>query len=159
MHHAALATMMPRVAAVALPAIQMSENLKAPLLAVVEALVKRSGCVSDLLQRRAAFCHPFSPQLQTLDRITRPVCTCTRRETIRTHLGLIAQRLLKRRPVLLLIGRQLESGLERGNTRICHCAAILLTHMPAMMCTRAAVAALLRIHERTAGKRKYRHTG
>ena len=72
----------------------------------------------------------------------------------------VAQRLLERRPVLCLIGRQLETGLERSDACVGECRHILrarpivLLRSAARRVPAGSTETLLRIDDRRAGNRK-----
>src|SRR5262249_62428527 len=91
----------------ALPAAEPGEHHKAMLLRLVEALVERASCISELLQTSSALAHHIGAQVKPLNRIFRAVCIGTRRKALRALLGEIAQRGLDRRPKFLLVGRGL----------------------------------------------------
>src|SRR5258708_3072689 len=99
------------------------------LLALVEALVERLRRVSELLQTCSAYGHRVGTLAQPRDRIRpgllRVVATATRLaasgallHAVATVLGKIADRGFHRRPVLLLFGGELQSGLEAGDASI-----------------------------------------
>jgi hypothetical protein len=91
---------------------------------LVEGLVERVGCVSDLLQRRRRGGHGIGPLAQACHRIVwlLPVLCITglvrihpRIGAVDPHLGKIPHRGFDRRPQLFLIGRELDTGMDRGN--------------------------------------------
>src|SRR5215468_9313632 len=104
------AVVLPHVSAIAAPALPVAEpgeHYKAMLLRLVEALVERASCISELLQTSSALAHHIGAQVKPLNRIFRAVCIGTRRKALRALLGEIAQRGLDRRPKFLLVGREL----------------------------------------------------
>src|SRR5262245_3550831 len=104
------AVVLPHVSAIAappLPVAEPGEHHKAMLLRLVEALVERASCISELLQTSSALAHHIGAQVKPLNRIFRAVCIGTRRKALRALLGEIAQRGLDRRPKFLLVGREL----------------------------------------------------
>jgi len=91
------------------------------LLAVVQGLVERVGRVRDLLQRHRRGCHVVGALAQARHRIRRLLRILLR---LRVHprIGAIDPQLceiphrgLDRRPQFVLIGRELQAGLDRGN--------------------------------------------
>src|SRR4051812_1184541 len=82
------------------------------LLAVVKARVERLGSGRELVERGAALLHRLGAQLQTLDRIGRAIGAGARGEAFGALLGEIAQRAFHHRPILLLLGRELETGVN-----------------------------------------------
>src|SRR5215471_6125315 len=116
------------------------QHEEALLLAVIKTLIKRAGGVGELLERGAACRHIGRCTLHSLDRVD-VLCWLRGGRLIASRLTLIfrarvvasleplahplgaefrhiAVSLLERRPVLLLISRQLQPGLERGHARI-----------------------------------------
>src|SRR5262245_27597883 len=135
---------------------QAIENREAALLTVVEALVERVGGVGEFLQRRAGIGHGCGALTQPLDRIVAGLGVAHRAHAVEPQLAVVARGLLEGRPVLLLIRRQGEPGLERGEPRLAeraHVVAVELLTLPAVEAAASAVetasaikaAALLRI--------------
>src|SRR5262245_37250118 len=105
------------VAVLALGA-ETGEHDETTLLAVVETLVERTCRISELLERGGALTHGIGAHVQPLDRILRPVTAGARGVPLRALLSQLAQRALNRRPILFLLSRQLQPGMQRGNARI-----------------------------------------
>src|SRR5262249_7978846 len=104
------------------------QHREALLLRIVEALVKRRRRIGEVLQRRAAGRHRVGATLQALDRIRRRLrllLVARRHAALDAHLGHVAQRLLERRPVLLLIGVAAQSGMQRSDAGIRHSADVV----------------------------------
>src|ERR1700735_1729883 len=137
------------------------QHLEAIFLRVVETHVERRAGVGDALERGAALGHGVGALRQAIERRARSLRLLargfTRLPALGTQLRHVAQRLLESRPVLGLVGRELETGLERGNARIGQCSPVFGTQMMmAVLEARAAIAlwtvpTLLRIHNRRAG--------
>src|SRR5262249_31927038 len=108
------------------------QHRKTPLLAVVEALVERSRCVGIALERRTAVGQGLRLPLRPLHRIARAIpAVADRIQPLSPLRGEFAVGLLEGWPEHLLIGRQLESGMERGQARIEKSGAILGARLPA----------------------------
>ena len=129
----------PRAAPAMMPA-HPGQHRQPPLLAVVEALVERIGCIGDLLQAGRGFSHPVRAVAQTGHRIAGLVGGLVAGRVLGallipfgaprvtfagagigqgdTLLGEIAHRALDRRPHLFLIGGQFEFGLHGRDLRI-----------------------------------------
>src|SRR5262245_19850966 len=147
---------------VAPEARQAIENREAALLTVVEALVQGVGGVGQFLQRRTGIGHGCGALTQALDRIVAGRRVAHRTHTVEPQLAVVARRLLEGRPVLLLVRRQGEPGLERSQPRLAeraHVIAVELLTLLAVETAAAAVetasavkaAALLRVDQRGAG--------
>src|SRR6185503_9684308 len=109
-----------------IPAAHAQQHGETVLLALVEALVERLRGVGELLQTRRPRGHRVGTLAQAPDRIRagplRIVATARvaagghavgpRLHALGAILGEIADRRLDRRPVLLLLGGELEPGLE-----------------------------------------------
>ncbi len=102
------------------------------LLAVVEALVERARRLGELLEPGGALTHGLGAQVHALDRVRGTVGIGARRETLGALPGEIAQRALDRRPELLLLGGELEAGMQPGDTRIAEGADVLGAHARVM---------------------------
>src|SRR5947209_6753345 len=113
---------LPVMARAALPAAHADQHGEAVLLAFVEALVERLRGVGELLQAGGACGHGVGALAQPRDRVRsrllRIVATAARfaaggplLHAVAAGLGEIADRGFHRRPVLLLLGGELQSGL------------------------------------------------
>src|SRR5262245_10050504 len=111
-------TMMAAAPVAVLAGAKTRKHDKTTLLAVVEAFVERTCRVSELLERGGALPHGIGAHVQPLDRILRPVAAGPRGVPLRALLRQLAQSALNRRPILFLLGRQLQPGTQRGNARI-----------------------------------------
>src|SRR5262245_45253255 len=105
--------------------LEASEHREAALLAVVEALVERTRGIGDLLEPGRALAHCVGTQIQAFDRVLRAVGIGARRETLGALLGKVTQRVLDRRPELLLLGIELEARMQRGDARVAEGADVL----------------------------------
>jgi hypothetical protein len=148
--HAALTTEMSSAKA--------REYDEAVLLGLIQAFVERAGGVRDLLERGAALRERIRPYRKPLDRILRTIGAGARGEAFRALLGKIAQRAFDGRPVLLLLSREFESGMQCRNARVAKRSDVLRTWSPAR---REIVVAgtLLRVSKRSAGDRKRSQAG
>ena len=106
-------------------AAHAQQHAETALLAVVEALVERLGGIGELLQRRPRARPGRRRRAQPLDgvgpglRRSRLARASRRgRHAVGTLLGEFADRGLDRRPVLLLLGGELQPGLERRDARV-----------------------------------------
>src|SRR5262249_37869582 len=110
-HRAAIAPAVvphvPAIAAPTLPVAEPGEHHEAMLLRLVEALVKGTGCVSELFQTSSALAHHLGARVKAIDRIFRSVGVGARCKALRALLGEIAQRGLDRGPKFLLVGGEL----------------------------------------------------
>src|SRR6185437_6014507 len=120
------------------------QDHEAMLLRLVEALVERLGRIGELLECRTAALHRLRAHAETLDRILRLVGAGARGEAVLTLLGEIAQRALDGRPVLLLVGRQLEARMQRGDARVSEGADVLRARTP-VRTARSVIGSLLRV--------------
>ena len=105
---------------------------EALLLRIGQALIERLAGLGHFLQRRARLAHPVGALGQAIERAARRLALLRRRLSVRRRVALLrsglhaleaklrrlAQRLLERRPVLGLVGRQFETGPERRDTGI-----------------------------------------
>ena len=117
LHHSARATLVPATEAMmsaeatAFPAAFMfakpRQHGKAMLLAIIEALVERTGSVGELLEAGRALTHRVRTQGQALDRILGAIGAGARGKSFRSLLSEIAQRGLHGRPVFFLFGGKL----------------------------------------------------
>src|SRR5258707_8986517 len=94
------------------------QEAETPLLAVVKTLVKRRQSVSIALVRGAAGGERIGIALSALDRIFRRPFGARTECKVAARRGEIAIGLFERGPRLLLLGRQLQSGMQRSDTRI-----------------------------------------
>src|SRR3569833_4425168 len=90
------------------------EHHEAVFLSLIEARVERRRSVGEHLARSAPAFHRARARRHPLDRALRLVGAGARRQPLRAHLGEIAQRGLDRRPILLLVGFELEPRKQRG---------------------------------------------
>src|SRR4051812_9291423 len=142
--------MTPMMATALAVIIETSEYRETLFLRLIEALVERHCRVDDLLECGATLRHAFGAKFQPLNRVTWPLGAGTGRETLGPHFGSVLQRFFERRPIFLLLRRQLEPGLERGDPRVGKGADILSARPPALAAGRGVVT-LLRRHHRAAG--------
>ena len=166
-HRAALEAAMAETFAAA-PAVMVAvtaERVREPrqdheamLLRRVEALVERLGRIGELLECRTAALHRLRAHAETLDRILRLVGAGARGEAVLTLLGEIAQRALDGRPVLLLVGRQLEARMQRRDARVGEGADVLRARTP-VRTARSVTGSLLRVSKGAAGDRKRSRAG
>src|SRR5262245_29924851 len=163
-HHSAVTSAMPEhrtmmTAPVARLAVaETGEHDKTTLLALVEALVERTGGIGELPERGGALTHHLSPQIEPLDRVFRLVGVCPRGKALGALLGEITQRGFHRRPVLFLLGRQLEPGMKPRNARITKGRDVFSAWTPALH-TLEVIRPLLRIDQRRTGNRKRGRAG
>jgi len=89
-------------------------------LIVVEALIERRTGVGDLLQSGAGLGHIVGALRQPLKRRARLllIAGLARLQPLDTQLNEIANGLLELRPVVGLVGRELELGFQSGDTRV-----------------------------------------
>src|SRR5262245_57719266 len=80
-----------------------------PLLAVIEALVERLGCLGQFLHRRARLHHGGGAPVEAFGGIVTRRGIAHRVHAIGTQLAEVPRGLLERRPVLLLLGGQYEA--------------------------------------------------
>src|SRR5262245_43597663 len=149
---------------VAPEARQAIENREAALLTVVEALVQGVGGVGQFLQRRTGIGHGCGALTQALDRIVAGRRVAHRAHTVEPQLAVVARCLLEGRPVLLLVRRQGEPGLERSEPRLAERAQVVAVELlarPAVETTASAVKTptLLCVNERCAGDGKRCRSG
>src|SRR5262245_18558309 len=137
---------------------ETGEHDKTTLLAVIETLVERTCRISELLERGSALPHGIGTHVQPLDRILGPVAAGSRGVPLRALLCQLAQSALNCRPVLFLLGRQLQPGTERGNARIAERGNILSAGAPSRPALEI-IRTLLGIHERSTGNRKRGRAG
>src|SRR5579859_4676046 len=130
-------TLDPAVTPAALPTetVRVGEDGKPALLALVQRLVERIGGVGDLLQRGRRGRHVVGALAQPRDRIIRLLLILgvfprldPRLNMIDPQLGEIPHCALHRWPQLLLVRRQLQSGMDRGNPRIGERRTVLRAH-------------------------------
>jgi len=131
---------------------------QAMLLVFVQALVERAGRIGELLELGAAFHHHIGAQVEPLDRILRPIGAGARGKSLGALLGEIAKRAFHGRPVFLLLGIKLESGMNGRDTRVTEGNDISRARFPA----RREVAVpgwLLRVGKRSADDRQRCRSG
>src|SRR4051794_727858 len=131
---------------------QAVENRKAPLLILIEALVKRICGLSQFLQGRTGVGQGCGALTQAFDRIVAGGGIAHCRPALHPHLAEITRRLLESRPVLLLVRRQRQARLERRKSGFAERAHVLRVRPPAL--NSVTITALLRINERGAGDRE-----
>ena len=127
--------MLQHVTAIAAPTLTVAESgehHEAMLLRLVEALVEGTSCVSELLQTGGTLAHYLSAGIKAIDRIFRRVGICARCKTLRALLGKIAQGGFYWRPQFFLIGRELQPGMKRGDSRVTEGRDIRCTWAPAL---------------------------
>src|ERR1017187_6240033 len=134
------------------------ERVEAMLLALVQALVERTGRVGEFLERGAALRHRVGAQGQPFDRILRTIGAGMGGEPLGALLGKIAQRAFHRRPIFLLLGVKLEPGVQSRDPRVAVRADVLRARVPARRIV-ASAGTLLRVGERSAGDRKRGRSG
>ena len=101
----------------------VSQDSEAVLLGIVEALIQRRAGVGDLLERGAGLGHGVGVPCEPVERRCGGCVLFARLligrlpglHALHAQLRHVAQRLLESRPVFRLIGRELETGLERGD--------------------------------------------
>jgi hypothetical protein len=125
------------------------EHSEAPLLGIVEARVKRSAGVGNLLERGAALAHGISALAHPIERagwslrLALLLGRLASLDTLHTQLNHIAQSRFERRPVFRLVRRQFQAGFQRRDTRIGKRRNIVSTEMTVLVLgawTAAAVA-------------------
>src|SRR5216684_4448830 len=94
------------------------QESEAPLLAVVKTLIKRRQSVGVALERGAAGGERIGIALSALDRIFRRPFAARTECKVAARCGKIAIGLFERGPRLFLLGCQLQSGMQRSDTRI-----------------------------------------
>src|SRR5262245_6489316 len=129
------------------------EELEPPLLRLVEAAIERLGGISQTFETGGALGHGVGAAAQPFDRIGRPRLVAPRIGALEARLGEIADRLLDRRPVLLLVGGELEPSPEGGDARVGEGAHVLGGRAP-LRGRRARLLLLLGSRERGAGNRQ-----
>src|SRR5262245_43353255 len=107
-------TMMAAPVAV-LTGAETRKHDKTTLLALVEAFVERTCRISELLERGGALPHDIGARVQPVNRSLRPVAAGPRGVPLGALLRQVAQRALNRRPILFLLGRQLQPCMQRRN--------------------------------------------
>jgi hypothetical protein len=127
--------------------IHTGENYQAPLLTIVEGLVKRIGSISDLFQSRSCLGHAIGVRAKPRHLIDRRLLFRViilgfvlafllglhlGVGTIDPKLGKITDCLFHRRPQLFLIRRQSKTGVDRRNPRIGDSRSVLLTELYAI---------------------------
>ena len=140
--HSALAA----VAAAPLPAarsVRAGEDGEAPLLRVVEAAVERLGRFGEPLEHGAAFRQTGGALAHALGRIGDRAAAFAARFTdrgdaVEAKLLELAHRLLERRPMLLLLGSERQSGAQRSKPRGLEGAHVLGGGLPAACAVRRA---------------------
>ena len=127
------------------------QHAEPALLRIVEALIERRAGVRDLLKRRAGLAHGIGAPGQPIERRPRALQLrllfggLSGLHPLHAKLGKVAQRLLERRPVLRLIRRQREAGLERRDARIGKRGHILDARAMTLLEARAAAVAVLTV--------------
>src|SRR5450759_4527916 len=134
------------------------ERVEAMLLALVQALVERTGRVGEFLERGAALRHRVGAQGQPFDLILRTIGAGMGGEPLGALLGKIAQRAFHRRPIFLLLGVKLEPGVQSRDPRVAVRADVLRARVPARRIV-ASAGTLLRVGERSAGESKRGRSG
>jgi hypothetical protein len=98
---------------------------KTTLLLVIEALIERRSRIGDLLQRRAPLRQILGNAREAVEwRCRRLLVAGLPLDALEAQLHHVAECLLERRPVLSLIGRQFEAGLECGDPRVSKCGDV-----------------------------------
>src|SRR5271157_6333224 len=131
-------------------ATPMDQHHEAVLLSFVELLVQRPRGVGELLQPGRNLRHRISVKAHALDRVGSARRAGAGRKAIGALLGKIADRAFHRRPILFLIGRELEPSLEPGDARIGEGANVFGRRPPAARAVGSA-RLLLRVDKRRAG--------
>jgi hypothetical protein len=123
----AFAPMVVALAVLVLPMMMRTQKpgqlFEPSLLRIIQAGIQRLAGIGDALERGACLGHAVGALRQPVERSsTRFIWILRRRFTrgyaLRAHLRHVAQRLLEVRPILGLIRRQFETGLERGDARV-----------------------------------------
>src|SRR5205085_5532277 len=126
---------------------QAAQYGKTPLLVLVEAIIERPRRIRQFLERRAGFRQRSRPLLQALDRIRGAGPAAASRvdpgvEAIKAQLLVVPGRLFESRPILFLVRREREAGLECREPRVSECA-----HVHARLPPSRAVRTVLRQDE------------
>jgi hypothetical protein len=114
---------------------------KAAFLSVGETLVQRRARIGDVLESGTGLGHVVGPARHPIERRGRGrgrgrlIFRLTGLSALSSELDHVAQSLLECRPVLCLVGRQFEAGLERGDTRITERSDILGARLVALLGT------------------------
>jgi hypothetical protein len=113
-------------------AIPSGAEMKSPgqhdkplLLPLVQGLVQRLRGIGELLERRCRSGHQVGAASQSLDRVRRRHRISRRLPALIPHFDEVADRQLEGAPVFLLVRRQLQSGLQTGDTGIEKCRAVV----------------------------------
>ena len=137
-------------------------------LVIVEALIERRASVSDLLQSGAGLGHVVGALRQPLESRARLllIAILARLQPLDAQLDEIPNGLLELRPVLGLVGRELESGLQCGDPRVGESGHVRNSQPVALLEARlvigespTAVKIVLRISKRRTGERNERGRG
>jgi hypothetical protein len=138
------------------------QHREAGLLGIVEALIKGRSGIGDLLERGARFAHGVGALAHPVERTGRRLRLglllrgLPRLHTLEPQLNHIPQSRFERRPILGLVRRKLEAGLQRCDARVGECGNVVGTEMTVLMFgagttvaeTTTTVGTLLRVDKR-----------
>src|SRR5215471_1049629 len=133
---------------------EVAEYPEPALLVVVQAVIEGICGVRQFLQGRTPVGKGCGPLPQVFYRIVRGAGAAGSAHAVGPQLPVFPRGLLKGGPVLLLVRRECEAGLERRQPGLTEGSNILCVGLPPLAAVETA--ALLRIDERRAGNDRKR---
>jgi hypothetical protein len=106
------------------------QNVEAALLTIVQTFVERLFRIGQALECSPGIAESVGLPAESVDRIARRLLIRLRRGSIVPRLGELPKCRFKGRPIILLLRRQPQPRLQRGQARIGEGSAVFLCRLP-----------------------------